>query len=59
MSDKSDPTKPISNDEKFKPAKVADGSPANARAEHDMKDVPAGSEEDRRRSSQNRVSDQG
>ena len=59
MSETQDPTKPISNDEKFKPAKVADGSPANARPEHDMKDVPRGSEGDRRRNASNRSADQG
>ena len=55
MSKKTDPTKPTSNDEKFKPANVADGSPANARHVLHIAFVPRGSEGDRRRSSQNRV----
>ena len=50
-----DPTKPTSNEEKFKPANVADGNPAQARHERNMKDVPRGSEGDRRRSSSHRV----
>ncbi len=54
MSDKPDPTKPKSNDEKFKPQNVADGSPGSGRNEVDMKDVPRGSEGDLRRKSQNR-----
>lgn len=59
MSEVKDPTKPVSNDEKFRPANVADGSPANGRAERNMDNVPRGSEGDRRRNSQNRMSDQG
>lgn len=55
MSKKIDPTKPQSNEEKFKPANVADGSPGQGRNERNMKDVPRGSETDRRGSSQNRV----
>ena len=56
MSDDKDPTKPLSNKEKFKPGNIADGSPNASRRERDMKDVSRGSEGDRRRSSQNRVS---
>ncbi|WP_162848937.1 hypothetical protein [Aurantiacibacter suaedae] len=54
MSDKKDPTKPTRNDEKFKPQNVADGSPSGGQNERDMKDVPRGSEGDRRRSAQHR-----
>lgn len=59
MTDNPNPTKPTPDKDKFKPANVADGSPNKGRSEHDMKDVSRGSEGDRRRSSQNRVSDQG
>lgn len=54
MSDKPDPTKPTSNDEKFKPQNVEDGSPGSGRNERDMNDVPRGSDGDRRRKSGNR-----
>lgn len=59
MTDNSKPSEPRSNAEKFKPANVADGSPSKGRNEQDMDDVPRGSEADRRRSAQNRMSDQG
>ena len=55
MSEKKDPTKPTSNDEKFAPQNVADGSPNSGRLDRNMHDVPRGSEGDRRRASQNRV----
>ncbi|MEL1250611.1 hypothetical protein [Aurantiacibacter gilvus] len=55
MSKTEDKTKPESADEKFKPANVADGSPGKGRHERNMKDVPRGSEGDRRRSSENRT----
>ena len=54
MSHKDDPTKPLSNDEVFKPKNVASDD-EHGRATRNMKDVPRGSEGDRRRSSQNRV----
>lgn len=54
MSHKTDPTKPVSNDEKFKPKNVASDD-EHGRATRNMKDVPRGSEGDRRRASQNRV----
>ncbi|APE28408.1 hypothetical protein [Aurantiacibacter gangjinensis] len=54
MSHKDDPTKPMSNDEKFKPKNVASDD-AHGRLERNMKDVPRGSEGDRRRSAQHRV----
>lgn len=49
-----DPTKPVPNDEKFKPKNVA-ADDEHGRATRNMKDVPRGSEGDRRRASQNRV----
>ena len=54
MSGQKDPTKPISNDEKFKPQNVASDD-EHGRATRNMMDVPRGSEGDRRRSSHNRV----
>ena len=54
MTEKKDPTKPVSNDEKFKPKNVA-ADDEHGRATRNMKDVPRGSEGDRRRSSQNRI----
>lgn len=54
MSEQQDPTKPIPNDEKFKPKNVA-ADDEHGRNTRNMKDVPRGSEGDRRRSSQNRV----
>ncbi|GEM_PF-1825175 len=54
MTKKKDPTKPVSNDEKFKPKNVA-ADDEHGRATRNMKDVPRGSEGDRRRSSQNRT----
>ncbi len=54
MSKTNDPTKPRSNDEKFKPQNVAGGGKDKGRVEQDMTDVPRGSEGDRRRSAQNR-----
>ena len=54
MTDRTDPTKPVSNDEKFKPKNVA-ADDEHGRATRNMKDVPRGSEGDRRRSSQNRI----
>ena len=54
MSHTDDPTKPVSNDEKFKPKNVASDD-ERGRATRNMKDVPRGSEGDRRRSAQNRV----
>ncbi len=59
MTKKSDPTKPVSNDEKFKPQNVADAGNDTGRREGNMKDVARGSEGDRRRNSQNRRSDRG
>ncbi len=55
MSKNDDPTKPLSNDEKFKPKNVADGTKDKGRVEQNMKDVARGSEGDRRRSAQNRT----
>ena len=54
MSDDIDPTKPVPNDEKFKPKNVA-GDDAHGRLERNMKDVPRGSDGDRRRAASNRV----
>ena len=54
MSERKDPTKPVSNDEKFKPKNVASDD-SHGRASRDMKNVPRGSEGDRRRSAQNRT----
>ncbi|WP_340588027.1 hypothetical protein [Erythrobacter alti] len=54
MSDKSDPTKPTTNKEKFKPKNVASDD-EHGRATRNMQDVARGSEGDRRRASQNRV----
>ena len=57
MSDKQDPTKPVSNKEKFKPQNVADeghGNPGKSgrlAREMDQADIPRGSEGDVRRSS--------
>ncbi|WP_271078174.1 hypothetical protein [Aurantiacibacter sp. MUD61] len=58
MSEQKDPTKPIPNDEKFKPKNVAGGDD-HGRNTQNMKDVPRGSEPDRRRNASNRSSDQG
>lgn len=58
MSETLDPTRPTPDTEKFKPKNVADDD-APGRADRNMHDVPRGSEEDRRRSSTHRVSDQG
>ena len=58
MSHDKDPTKPISNDEKFKPKNVA-GDDEHGRDTRNMHDVPRGSEGDRRRNSSVRHSDQG
>ena len=54
MSEQKDPTKPESNDEKFKPKNVASDD-AHGRLERNMKDVPRGSDGDRRRAAQNRT----
>ncbi|WP_158610998.1 hypothetical protein [Aurantiacibacter spongiae] len=54
MSEKTDPTKPIENDEKFRPKNVA-ADDEHGRATRNMHDVPRGSEGDRRRNSSNRV----
>lgn len=54
MSNTKDPTEPLPNEEKFKPQHVAASANDPGRDEHDMKDVPRGSEGDRRRSAQNR-----
>ncbi|WP_162925329.1 hypothetical protein [Aurantiacibacter odishensis] len=54
MSEQKDPTKPTPNDEKFKPKNVASGQ-ENGRATRNMKDVPRGSDGDRRRAAQNRT----
>ena len=54
MSKTTDPTKPVSNDEKFKPKHVAGEANNPGRDKRDMKDVARGSEGDRRRSSQHR-----
>ena len=57
MSDKKDPTKPVSNDEKFKPQNVAGegkgkpGSSGRKAREMDQGDIARGSEGDVRRSS--------
>lgn len=53
MSGQKDPTKPISNDEKFKPKNVA-ADDEHGRDTRNMKDVPRGSDGDRRRAAQNR-----
>ncbi|MBH5322287.1 hypothetical protein [Aurantiacibacter sediminis] len=58
MSDDIDPTKPIPNDEKFKPKNVASGKD-KGRDPQSMQDVPRGSEPDRRRNASDRKSDQG
>ncbi|QZH74430.1 MAG: hypothetical protein JY451_12195 [Erythrobacter sp.] len=54
MSKQQDPTKPVSNSEKFKPKNVASDED-HGRNVRNMDDVPRGSEGDRRRSAQNRV----
>lgn len=54
MSEKKNPAKPISNDEKFKPQNVAESGADKGRAERNMNDVSRGSEDDRRRTSQHR-----
>lgn len=54
MTEQADPTKPISNDEKFAPKNVA-GDDEHGRFTRDMKDVPRGSAGDRRRSAQHRT----
>lgn len=57
MSDPKDPTKPVSNDEKFKPENVKDagagkpGSEGRKARQMDRDDIPRGSEGDVRRSS--------
>ena len=55
MSKTENPAEPTPNSEKFKPQNVAGGKGSPGRDEHDMKDVPRGSEGDRRRNSQNRT----
>ena len=55
MSKTDDPAKPVPNKEKFKPHNVADSAGDPGREEQKMKDVPRGSEGDRRRSAQNRT----
>lgn len=54
MSKTKDPTKPQPNSEKFKPKNVASDDEVG-RATRNMKDVPLGSEGDRRRASQTRT----
>ncbi|WP_156169931.1 hypothetical protein [Aurantiacibacter luteus] len=54
MSHTDDPTKPTPNAEKFAPKNVA-GDDAHGRPDRDMKNVPRGSEPDRRGASGNRV----
>lgn len=59
MSEQGDPTKPTSNDEKFKPQNVQDAGAGNpggpGRADRNMKDLPRGSEDETRRIAQNRT----
>lgn len=55
MSETKNPAEQSEDKGKFKPKNVADGSPSNARRDNEMKNVPRGSEGDRRRSAQNRV----
>ncbi len=59
MSERKDPSKPTPNDEKFKPQNVAGSKNDKGRQDINMKDVPRGSEGDRRRNAQDRKSDQG
>ncbi len=54
MGKDKDPTKPVPNDEKFKPKNVA-ADDERGRATRNMKDVARGSAGDRRRSAQNRT----
>ena len=59
MSNQKDPTKPTSNDEKFKPQNVADESAGNLKSggrldRHAAPDIARGSEPDTRGSAQNR-----
>ncbi|GGD54309.1 hypothetical protein [Aurantiacibacter arachoides] len=54
MSNVEDPTKPTPNAEKFKPKNVA-ADDEHGRADRDMKNVPRGSEPDRRGASGNRI----
>lgn len=59
MSERKDLSKPTPNDEKFKPQNVAGSKNDKGRQDINMKDVPRGSEGDRRRNAQDRKSDQG
>jgi len=56
MSKPRDPSKPVPDNEKFKPQNVAGEGPDKGRNERDMNDVARGSEPERRGASGNRGS---
>jgi hypothetical protein len=55
MSNKQDPTEPVSDKEKFKPENVADEMGSAGRNERAMENVARGSEEERRGKAHNRT----